>query len=82
MSTIDRDAGVWAAIEAAGGVTKLAELLKISTASVSGWKRVPAERALEIERLLNRKVTRHDLRPDLYPDTDPTTDPSPREAAA
>jgi DNA-binding transcriptional regulator YdaS (Cro superfamily) len=37
---------------------------------VQRWCRVgtvPAERVLQVERLVGGKVTRHELRPDLYP---------------
>lgn len=52
--------------QAAGGNTALAkELGGLSPQAVSQWKRVPAERVLEVERVTG--VSRHDLRPDLYP---------------
>jgi len=66
-ATREADPGVIAAIEAAGGVSKLAALLDIRQPSISGWKRVPAERVLEIERATEGKVTRFQMRPDLYP---------------
>lgn len=58
------------ACKAAGGQPSLAKLLGISEQAVSKWKRngVPAERVLEIERLTEKRVTRHELRPDLYPE--------------
>lgn len=59
--------GVEAAIEAAGGRNKLADLLGIRGESISGWRRVPAERVLDIERLTDGKAARHQMRPDLYP---------------
>lgn len=67
MKLKTRDPGLAAAIEAAGGVTKLASLIGIRHVSVSKWRKVPAERVLEIERLLHGEVTRHAMRPDLYP---------------
>ena len=64
------------AIEAAGGVCALARKLKITSQAISQWERVPAERALAVERAVNGAVTRYELRPDLYP-----REPA-REAAA
>lgn len=43
----------------------LAKELGITRGAISKWKRVPAERVLEVERILG--VPRHMLRPDLYP---------------
>lgn len=48
-----------------GGVAKLAEKIGVTRAAVYNWRRVPAERVLEIERITG--VSRHVLRPDLYP---------------
>jgi hypothetical protein len=62
-----RDPALVRAIEEAGGVAELARKLSISSQAVSQWDRVPAERALEVERATGGAVTRHDLRPDLYP---------------
>ncbi len=49
------------------GNTALARALdgKISPQAISQWKRVPAERVLDVERVTG--VPRHELRPDLYP---------------
>jgi TorA maturation chaperone TorD len=60
-----RDEGLRVAIEAAGGVGRLAALLGISQPSVSNWQRVPAERVLSVEALTG--VSRTRLRPDIYP---------------
>lgn len=57
-----RDAGLEAAIRAAGGVTELAH--RIGQPSVSSWTRVPAECVLQVEAAT--KVARAVLRPDLY----------------
>ena len=46
-----------------GGVVKLSLALGLSRAAVSNWKRIPAERVLEVERVTG--IPRHELRPDL-----------------
>lgn len=53
------------ATKKAGGVAKLARLIGIRHNAFYVWKRIPAERVLDIERATG--ITRHDLRPDLYP---------------
>lgn len=53
------------AIEAVGGVAKLAEKIGISAPAISQWTRVPSERVIAVERATG--VNRRDLRPDLYP---------------
>lgn len=45
-------------------ITKLARVLGISKMAVSQWRRVPAERALEINALTGIPLKR--LRPDVY----------------
>jgi DNA-binding transcriptional regulator YdaS (Cro superfamily) len=52
------------AIDAAGGIRKLARLLKIQHNSVMQWKDVPPHRILQIETVT--KIPREKLRPDLY----------------
>lgn len=61
-----REQGLEDAIKAVGGVGALARALGISQPSVSSWRRVPAERVLDIEKVCG--VGRHLLRPDLYPE--------------
>lgn len=58
------DAGVKAAIDAAGGKPQLAKILEISREAVAQWKQVPRGRVLEIEEKLG--VNRTVLRPDLH----------------
>jgi TorA maturation chaperone TorD/DNA-binding transcriptional regulator YdaS (Cro superfamily) len=64
-----REAGLDAAIRAAGGIGALARALGISQPSVPNWSRVPAERVLAVESLTG--VPRTTLRPDLYPPDPP-----------
>lgn len=52
------------AAEKAGGVVALARELGIKHTALYSWKRVPAERVLEIERITG--ISRHTLRPDVY----------------
>lgn len=52
------------AVTRAGSVAKLAAMLGVSRQLIYKWKRVPAERVREIERLTG--VPRETLRPDLY----------------
>ena len=64
----------------AGGNTGLALALTargnaITAQAVSQWKRVPAQRALEVELVTG--VARHELRPDIYPAPGAETLPAP-----
>lgn len=69
------DPGLAAAREAAGGKNvDLAKMLGVTESAVSQWKRVPYQRAVEIEEKTGGKVTRHDLRPDVF-------GPNPKRAA-
>ena len=58
------------AIELSGGVSALAEKLKVRTPQVvSNWRsrdNVPAEYCLAIESITNGQVTREQLRPDVF----------------
>lgn len=48
-----------------GDGTRIARLLGISRAAFWHWRRVPAERVIDVERVTG--IPREDLRPDLYP---------------
>lgn len=52
------------AAEKAGGPIALAASLGIKHPALYSWKRVPAERVLQIEKLTG--VSRHELRPDVF----------------
>lgn len=47
-----------------GNKKKLSLHLGISSQALTKWKRVPAERVLDVEAFTG--VSRHDLRPDVY----------------
>lgn len=65
------------AVEASGGVSRLAEAIGVTRSAVSQWPRVPAERVIDVERISG--VPRHELRPDIYPA--PSAAPEPERAA-
>lgn len=48
-----------------GGIKALARALGVKHQTFYSWRRVPAERVIDIERLTG--ISRHRLRPDLYP---------------
>lgn len=57
------------AIAAVGGPVAMATALtssgkRISSQAIGQWRRVPAERVLEVEALTG--LSRYDLRPDVY----------------
>jgi DNA-binding transcriptional regulator YdaS (Cro superfamily) len=58
------DQGLSRAKEAVRGATALARMIGVSHTAVLKWRRVPAERVLQVERLTG--VSRYDLRPDIY----------------
>lgn len=62
------------------GSSELARRLGCSKQLVSFWRtgrqRITAERAIEIERVTDMVISRHDLRPDIFGPS-----PTPREAA-
>lgn len=62
-------------VERMGSQRKLAQALNIKPQSLTNWRgRIPAERALEIERLVGGEITCHEMRPDVF-------GPSPDAAA-
>ena len=58
------DKGVELAIAKAGGMRALARALGINYQSIQAWKKIPAERLIDIEEATG--VPREQLRPDLY----------------
>jgi DNA-binding transcriptional regulator YdaS (Cro superfamily) len=64
MSPGTRDEGLQRAIAAAGGVRPLARELGVASPTIIGWKRIPADRILQVEAVTG--VPREQLRPDLY----------------
>ena len=44
--------------------TRLARELGITHGAVMQWRKVPAERVLDVERITG--ISRHELRPDIY----------------
>jgi DNA-binding transcriptional regulator YdaS (Cro superfamily) len=48
----------------------LARAMDVDKSRVTRWaqKRIPAERAVDVERVTG--ISRHDLRPDIYPSQD------------
>lgn len=71
------------AIEAAGGQSALARVLKIKAQSVQCWLQrgcVPPLKVLAIEAATG--VPRHELRPDLYPLEEASVPPPPAKRRA
>jgi len=61
---------LYQAIRCAGSQTALAQRVGVRPQAVHLWVkkgRVPAARALAVERATAGQVSRHELRPDLYP---------------
>lgn len=65
-----RDQGLEQVIQTAGGVRSLSRLLGISQPAISNWKRVPADRILQVETVTG--LPRSVIRPDLYGTMDET----------
>lgn len=58
------------AIKAAGGLSVLADRLKVDPQVVNNWrarKRVPADKCAAVEAATDGEVTCHELRPDVFP---------------
>lgn len=75
-----RDPILLDAIRLAGGPGKVGEALGISREAVQQWRRCPAERVIQLERLIGGEITRHQLRPDLYPVENAPREPEPEAA--
>lgn len=58
-----RDVVLQRALEAAGGVSRLAAYLRLHPSTISGWRRVPAGYVLAISKLTG--IAPRELRPDL-----------------
>jgi DNA-binding transcriptional regulator YdaS (Cro superfamily) len=56
------------AIDYAGGHRALGRLLEVDHQLIGYWMKssIPAHRAVQLEKVTNGKVKRHELRPDLY----------------
>lgn len=68
LGTVDAQtlkAQVGRAVQKAGGVAALARALGIKHTAPYGWKRIPAERVLDVEALT--AIPCSELRPDIYP---------------
>ncbi len=61
-----RDVILQRALQAAGGVSRLATFLALHPSTVSGWRRIPAGYVVAISKLTGIAAT--DLRPDLRPE--------------
>jgi len=61
---MDRNLQIVRDLIARGHVRRIAEGLGLSTAAIYQWKRVPADRVVDLERLI--EIPREELRPDLY----------------
>ncbi|WP_459676160.1 YdaS family helix-turn-helix protein [Acidisoma sp. 7E03] len=48
-----------------GMSAKITREIGLSRGTVSQWRRIPAERVLDVERITG--ISRRELRPDLYP---------------
>jgi DNA-binding transcriptional regulator YdaS (Cro superfamily) len=69
-----KDPALEHAIDAAGGPTELARRIsqkfpkyKLTAQAVSGWRRCPPRRVVQVEQVTDGVVPRHRLRPDIYP---------------
>ena len=64
------DSPIEVAVSFFGSQSQLARKLGVNRSTVNSWihgrNRIPAEKAVSIEKLTNSLVTRNDLRPDLF----------------
>lgn len=67
----EKDHALQAAILRAGGTAKLAAAIGVTPQAISGWRKVPPTRVLQVERATG--VPREKLRPDLYPESEKAT---------
>jgi DNA-binding transcriptional regulator YdaS (Cro superfamily) len=74
----ERDDALRRILAKRGSAVRIATELCITPQAVNDWKRVPAERVLEVEKITG--VPREELRPDIYPPADSQS--SAREHAA
>jgi DNA-binding transcriptional regulator YdaS (Cro superfamily) len=65
MGAMSRPSPIELASAAVGNKSELARRLGVKVQSIQQWKRIPAERVLDVERITG--IPRHKLRPDLYP---------------
>lgn len=65
MGAMGRRTPIERAAAAAGNKSELARRLGVKVQSIQQWKRIPAERVLDVEKVTG--IPRHILRPDLYP---------------
>ena len=65
-----------AVFEKVGTATDLARLLGVTSSAVSQWRRIPIERAAQVERITG--IPRQQLRPDIFG----TSADVPRDAEA
>lgn len=74
-----RSHGLTQALAKAGGPSKLAKLLGVTSQAISQWETVPVARMLAIERVTG--VSRRELLPELYAMPDEEAQPAPVEAS-
>jgi len=60
----------------------IARELGITRGAVASWRKIPALRVLEIERITNGAISRYQLRPDLYPERSDASRPKATTPAA
>jgi DNA-binding transcriptional regulator YdaS (Cro superfamily) len=53
--------------ELSGGMAAMTKKLGVARSAPYSWKRIPADRVLQIEAATGGRMSRYTLRPDLYP---------------